>query len=258
MDKPTPTHQREQLEPIHTVQLWIGPHSNLVERATLFLQTVFCAQKGCTTCITCKHIQEKQHHAIKWYYPERQYTIEQIQDILATIVFKLNQTQHFFFVIQKADFLTPACANRLLKSIEEPPAGYHFLLLAERKEQLLPTIRSRSIIKSFYAPYKTDLHTDLYTYFTNTNSLSPAAFLKTLDQSGINERETTELLDALFIYWATEYKKAVQKNQEEKIAKGKQIITILTHAAKKPPMPGSSKLFWRNLFLQFWQALQVN
>jgi len=253
MDKSRTTHQ-EQVATTHSAQLWIGPHNNLVEHALLFLQKTFCEKKGCLHCVTCKHIQEKQHHAIKWYYPEKQYTLEPIQDILATIAFKLNQSQLFFFVIQKADFLTPACANRLLKSIEEPPAGYHFLLLAERKEQLLPTIRSRCIIRSFPASHQTGLHANLFAYFTKTNIFSPGAFLKTLDQTGINERETTELLDELFVYWGTEYTNAVQSDQKEKNNKSKQLLALLIQAAKKPPMPGSSKLFWRNLFLQFWQV----
>ena len=251
MDKKRASHQTEQLAEMHTAQLWIGPHNFLVQQATLLLQTIFCTKKGCATCTTCKHIKEKQHHAVKWYYPEKQYTIEYVHDILATIAFKLNKTEHFFFIIQKADFLTPACANRLLKSIEEPPPGYHFLLLAERKEQLLPTIRSRCIIKLFYAANIASPHTNLYSYFTTTNHTSPSEFLKTLDQSSINERETIELLDTLLTYWATQYKKAVQKSQEQAITKKAQILGILTHAAKKPPMPGSSKLFWRNLFLQF-------
>ena len=251
MDKKRASHQTEQLAKIHTAQLWIGPHNFLVQQATLLLQTIFCTKKGCTTCITCQRIKEKQHHAIKWYYPEKQYTVEYMRDILATISFKLNKAEHFFFIIQKADFLTPACANRLLKSIEEPPLGYHFLLLAERKEQLLPTIRSRCIIRLFYAPNTADSHPNLYSYFTATNHASPSEFLKTLDQSNINERETVELLDRLFTYWTTQYKKAVQSNQEQTISKRVHVLEILTHAAKKPPMPGSSKLFWRNLFLQF-------
>jgi DNA polymerase III gamma/tau subunit len=251
MDKQSIPHY--QLTSLHPAQLWIGQHNVLIQEVILLLQTIFCAKKGCMQCATCKNIQEKQHHAIKWYYPEKQYTLESIQDILNTIAFKLNHSQYFFFVIQKADFLTPACANQLLKSIEEPPAGYHFFLLAERKEQLLPTIRSRCIIRLFSDTRATDLHSDLFTYFTSTLTNSPAAFLATLDQAGINERETIELLDALLIYWTTEYTSAIQQNQDKKMVKAKKKLAILTLVIQKPPMPGSSKLFLKNLFLQFWQ-----
>lgn len=46
-------------------------------------------------------------------------------------------------LIYPADALNPAAANALLKTLEEPPPGVHFLLGAHRLDALLPTIRSR-------------------------------------------------------------------------------------------------------------------
>jgi DNA polymerase III subunit delta' len=46
-------------------------------------------------------------------------------------------------VLFGADRLNDVAANRLLKTIEEPPARTHVVLVAERAERLLPTIRSR-------------------------------------------------------------------------------------------------------------------
>jgi hypothetical protein len=49
-------------------------------------------------------------------------------------------------VVADAGSLTPEAANSLLKQLEEPPvrAPRHFLLLARVREELLPTLRSRS------------------------------------------------------------------------------------------------------------------
>ncbi len=49
-------------------------------------------------------------------------------------------------VIAEAESLTPEAANALLKQLEEPPvsAPRHYLLLARGREELLPTLRSRS------------------------------------------------------------------------------------------------------------------
>jgi hypothetical protein len=49
-------------------------------------------------------------------------------------------------VIAEAESLTPEAANALLKQLEEPPtsAPRNFLLLARAREELLPTLRSRS------------------------------------------------------------------------------------------------------------------
>jgi len=49
-------------------------------------------------------------------------------------------------VIAEAESLTPEAGNALLKQLEEPPvsAPRHFLLLARARDELLPTLRSRS------------------------------------------------------------------------------------------------------------------
>ena len=46
-------------------------------------------------------------------------------------------------IIDPVDHVEPNAANALLKSLEEPPAGTFFLLVAHQPERLLPTIRSR-------------------------------------------------------------------------------------------------------------------
>ncbi len=241
-------------------QLWIGPHHNLVEHATIYLQKILCKNKGCNTCNTCIQIRDQQHHAIIWLYPEKKYTLDQIDVIFNTISFALENKNHFFFVIQKADFLPAVCANRLLKPIEEPPTGYHFLLLAERSEHILPTIRSRCMSKSFYSNEFTQLHEDLFNCFTSTKKQSPIDFMKLLQTSKINERESVELMDMLLKFWIKKYKNSAKKNATASQEKNATAQSSLYTAARNVeilkkhilllPMPGSSKLFWKNLFLQ--------
>ncbi len=47
------------------------------------------------------------------------------------------------FVIEGADAMNDQAANRILKTLEEPPAFTHLLLLADRREDVLATIASR-------------------------------------------------------------------------------------------------------------------
>ncbi|MBX3251245.1 MAG: AAA family ATPase [Myxococcales bacterium] len=58
------------------------------------------------------------------------------------------EASHAFLVFPEADVSFPEAhqeaANALLKTLEEPKRGVHFVLLSERPERLLPTIRSRS------------------------------------------------------------------------------------------------------------------
>src|SRR5580692_7568860 len=139
-------------------QLWIGNHDDLVNHTYEFLQKIVCPHGGCHTCITCMHIRDKQHHAIMWFYPEKTYTIELLEDLFTTASFQLEEDTHFFFILQKAHYLSTACANKLLKIMEEPPTGYHFILLADHTEDILPTIISRCIVTQFTRHDARDTH----------------------------------------------------------------------------------------------------
>lgn len=234
--------------PSFPAQLWLGPHAHLMEKVIEYLQNVFCLQRGCLVCSTCRKIAQQQYHAVLWVRPEKQYTLDDLSDIFSTIAFALDQDQHFFFIIQNADFLTSACANSLLKSIEEPPPGYHFILLAERQEQILPTIRSRCIAQSFYTEFEQP-NSPLFEYFAHAKQNNPLEFMTLLDQSKISERETIELVDALLAYWTQQYKKSISSSDIETQSKSFGMIETLTKAYQMLPMPGSSKLFWRNFYL---------
>lgn len=49
-----------------------------------------------------------------------------------------------FFIVNDADKMNDSAANALLKTLEEPPATTHIVLIASRPDSLLQTIRSRS------------------------------------------------------------------------------------------------------------------
>jgi DNA polymerase-3 subunit delta' len=55
-------------------------------------------------------------------------------------------------LIQPADRLHPSAAGALLKTLEEPPARTVFILVADRPQQLSPTIRSRCFRLDFPLP----------------------------------------------------------------------------------------------------------
>lgn len=56
---------------------------------------------------------------------------------------------HRWILVEDAHRLNGASANMLLKTLEEPPPGAHFLLVTHRPEAMLPTIRSRCERVSF-------------------------------------------------------------------------------------------------------------
>lgn len=69
------------------------------------------------------------------------------QEILPVAQFAPFEAKAAFLIFPEADVSfpehPPESANALLKTLEEPRRGVHFILLSERPDRLLPTIRSR-------------------------------------------------------------------------------------------------------------------
>jgi DNA polymerase III subunit delta' len=79
--------------------------------------------------------------------PETQeISIDQIRTlVLARAAFPPHEGRAKVFVIKRAEELSHAAANALLKTLEEPGSGTHFVLLSSAPDSLLPTIRSRTL-----------------------------------------------------------------------------------------------------------------
>src|SRR3954449_827322 len=70
-----------------------------------------------------------------------------VSDIDEPVVAAVNRTpfeaRRRVFVIERADTMNDRAANRMLKTLEEPPAFAHLVLLTDRPGEILPTIASR-------------------------------------------------------------------------------------------------------------------
>lgn len=92
---------------------------------------------------------EKKRDEGKPYQTKRNITVEQIRAMQQRLTTRPTLGSRRAIVIDPADDLEKGAANALLKSLEEPPAGSFFLLVAHRPGRLLPTIRSRCRIVRF-------------------------------------------------------------------------------------------------------------
>jgi DNA polymerase III delta prime subunit len=229
--------------------LFVGSDQQTIEATIAFLQQRFCFYNQCTKCIICNQIQERQHHATLWLKPEKRYTLEDIEIIFEKTMLCLDPSDSFFFIITKADLLTTACANRLLKLIEEPPHGYHFIFLTERQAQILPTIASRCVQKNFSPTRATQEVPPLIAYFMRLGS-DPVAFTQEVSKCTLTEEQSMIYIDDLLTYWIAAHKKAINNLNTQEQAATLHMITILKEALTYPPCPGSAKIFWKNLFLK--------
>lgn len=79
----------------------------------------------------------------KAFESRRNITIDQVRGMQHRLTTRPTLGSRRVVLIDPADDLERGAANALLKSLEEPPEGTFFLLVAHRPARLLPTIRSR-------------------------------------------------------------------------------------------------------------------
>ncbi len=232
----------------HQAYLWIGAEEELRLKTISFVQRIFCAQEGCRSCHTCKAIIEKRHYGITWLVPENYYTLKQLEPLFHVISFALDPQEKHIIIIERADLLTTACANSLLKSLEEPPQGYHFILLAPRTEGILPTIASRCVKDETTSRTSSTAHR-LLPYFTQLSVSVAGELIKEIEKERVPEHEIAYLLDGCMMYWHDRFVEALKKGDSPMAQKAGAVRDIIERAREKMPMPGSSKLFLKNLFL---------
>ncbi|GLB48157.1 DNA polymerase III subunit [Neptunitalea lumnitzerae] len=75
--------------------------------------------------------------------------VDEATDIVKSLSLKSYEGGYKIMIIWMADRMNTAAANKLLKLIEEPPQKTIFLLVAEKEEQIIQTIRSRCQILHF-------------------------------------------------------------------------------------------------------------
>lgn len=75
--------------------------------------------------------------------------LEQVKPLVSELSLRPFLASDRVWVIDEADKLHPAAANKLLKSLEEPPAHVFFLLVSDEPEAVLPTIVSRCEVVQF-------------------------------------------------------------------------------------------------------------
>jgi DNA polymerase-3 subunit delta' len=136
--------------------LFVGPSGVGKQKTALALaRAALCETSpgiGCDACEICRRVDEGKHPDARVFEPRdegnRNLQVEQLRnEILPLAKFAPFEGKAAFLIFPQADVSFPVqhpeAANALLKTLEEPRANVHFVLLSERPERLLPTIRSR-------------------------------------------------------------------------------------------------------------------
>jgi len=158
---------------VHHAYRFEGPAGVGKERAAFALaQALVCEAGGpraCEKCSACQRavrISEEEPHVPahpdvillqRGLYRGRisaseatGISIEQVRKmVLERVGYGPHEGRARVFIIRDADELTVSAANALLKTLEEPGQGTHFVLLTSRPNRLLDTIVSRTLAVRF-------------------------------------------------------------------------------------------------------------
>jgi DNA polymerase-3 subunit delta' len=122
---------------------------------------------GCGVCAVCRRIgkfvwpagdDKDAHEQIIWsehadvglLMPYKRFLLAKAtRDLDREAQFRPYEGAARVFIIEDAEKLNETAANSLLKTLEEPPATTHIILLTSRPSGLLPTIRSRCQMMRF-------------------------------------------------------------------------------------------------------------
>lgn len=83
--------------------------------------------------------------------------VDEAAEMMKTLALKSYEGGFKIMIVWMAEKMNAACANKILKIVEEPPENTVLLLLTENEEQILTTIRSRCQKLNFPALSEEDI-----------------------------------------------------------------------------------------------------
>jgi DNA polymerase-3 subunit delta' len=141
---------------LHHSMIFVGPRG--VGKATVaraLARGLHCKVEpavGCRACTSCRRIDADLHAGVEWIRPETtggKIKVEVARELATRLLSAPFEGDAHLVVVDTAEALTEQAWNALLKTIEEPRPGVHFVSIAQGLDGILPTILSRSAVVRF-------------------------------------------------------------------------------------------------------------
>lgn len=136
--------RRAAARPVHAYLLAGPAGSGVSEAARCFAAALVCTEGGCGKCAACRRVLSARHPDVVEVEPAGTFiVVDQVEEVVREAFTSPFEAERKVIVVSEADRMNEPAANKLLKTLEEPPARTHFLLLSDAPDELLPTVRSR-------------------------------------------------------------------------------------------------------------------
>lgn len=126
--------------PVHAY-LFVGARGSGVEEAV----KAWAAERVAPGDARVADLARRQSHpdVIVFESSASEMSVAEARELIREVYASPIETDHKVVIVLGADRMSEVTANVLLKTLEEPPARSTIVLVAERPDRLLPTVRSR-------------------------------------------------------------------------------------------------------------------
>ncbi len=143
----------------HAYLLLGTPQVGKTTFARAFAMALLCSDRQhapCYTCRSCQLMAANSHPDFRIVQPtaraDKEFVVdrqkgelraEQAETLIREVALRPMEGQRKVFLVQDMHLANPTFANKILKTLEEPPAHAIILVTARHRAELLPTIVSR-------------------------------------------------------------------------------------------------------------------
>jgi len=143
--------------------------------------------------------------------------VDEANQMLKKLSLKAYQGGHKIMIIWMADRMNSACANKILKLVEEPPKKTILLLLTEHEEKIIETIQSRC--QKLHFPLLSQ--EDISNHLVSQRDVEPKKAKKISHMSSGDYQHALNLInnlgdDAVFEHWFVDWVRTAFKAKGNK------------------------------------------
>ncbi|MDX6698800.1 MAG: polymerase subunit delta [Solirubrobacteraceae bacterium] len=131
-------------QPSHAY-LFHGPSGTGKRAVAQAFATALLAQDAPDPEAVAIRVEHRAHPDLMWVAPSgaHELLVDDVRPVVTAAARTPFEATRRVFVIERADTMNDEAANRMLKTLEEPPAFVHIVLLTDRPSEVLETIASR-------------------------------------------------------------------------------------------------------------------